>query len=265
MTETTDDAQQYATVEELSFNLFSYLRALPGFQDLKTEFRPEATPGELEQWQDGNEPFVLPADLKGFLQITDGMSLRWKAESLQTEITVGAVDLNCLNRIERMEDVDSLLQRSAAASGAHPQTLLDVDLESHPRPEHVAAFILERNPKVGDVALVYELDGGGAAASPHDDREPTVWFRDKGGGWHYVAASFTCYYRLLVVHLGILGWQYAFTPQGLDPLSVQWMRLYCPERLMLDTQFQNPASPLNGIAGAKHGMTAVAPSSLLMR
>ena len=100
--------------------LLSYLRALPGFQDLKTEFRPEATPGELEQWQDGNEPFVLPADLKGFLQITDGMSLRWKAESLQTEITVGAVDLNCLNRIERMEDVDSLLQRSAAHRGRRP-------------------------------------------------------------------------------------------------------------------------------------------------
>ena len=113
-----EELEQYVTVEELSFNLFTYLRALPGFLDLKTEFRPEATPGEIEQWQDSNEPFQLPKDLAGFLQITDGLAVRWKAESLQTEITVGAFDLNCLNRIERMEDVDSLSPRDSSAPGA---------------------------------------------------------------------------------------------------------------------------------------------------
>ena len=60
------------------------------------------------------EPFQLPKDLAGFLQITDGLAVRWKAESLQTEITVGAFDLNCLNRIERMEDVDSLSPRDSS-------------------------------------------------------------------------------------------------------------------------------------------------------
>ena len=41
---------------------------------------------------------------------------------------------------------------------------------------------------------------------------------------------------------GILGWQYIFTPQGLDALTTQWMRLYCPQRLMLDLQNVQPAS-----------------------
>ena len=267
---------QIETLERLSFHLFSYLRGLPGFQDLKIDTRPEVTPDEAEQWHTANAPFVLPQDLMAFLQISDGLSVRWKAESLQTEIIVGSFDLNCLNRIEHIDEVETLAQQRPSSSSttasesaflvpnpAENKTLLDADLESFPRPEKVAAFILERNLKVGDVALVYELKPDGK--TPYSGRDPTIWFRDKSKSWHYVAANFTCYYRLLVVHLGILGWQYAFTPQGLDPLSVQWMRLYCPERLMLDTQFRNPATSNSNETGTRHGMTSVAPNSLLTR
>jgi hypothetical protein len=38
----------------------------------------------------------------------------------------------------------------------------------------------------------------------------------------------------MVVHLGIIGWQYAYTDIGLDNVTRQWMRLYCPERLAAD-------------------------------
>ena len=38
----------------------------------------------------------------------------------------------------------------------------------------------------------------------------------------------------MVVHLGIVGWQYAYTDIGLDNVTRQWMRLYCPERLAAD-------------------------------
>ena len=68
------------------------------------------------------------------------------------------------------------------------------------------------------------------------------------GEWHYVAPSFSCYYRLLLVHLGILGWQNAYTPGGLSPLTVQWMRLYCPERLMYDAQHK-AQKHVNGAEG----------------
>ena len=33
------------------------------------------------------------------------------------------------------------------------------------------------------------------------------------------------------VHLGVVGWQYCYTGAGCDPITRQWMRLYCPERL----------------------------------
>jgi len=105
---------------------------------------------------------------------------------------------------------------------------------------------------VGQVALVYSLSGtthgrgsgGLSAAASVATAAPVldgVWFCDTDGHWHWLADSFASYYRLMIVHLGILGWQYIFTPQGLDALTMQWMRLYCPQRLMLDLQNVRPA------------------------
>ena len=65
-------------------------------------------------------------------------------------------------------------------------------------------------------------------------RDPEVWFQDKSSRWHFVCATFTQYVRLAVVHFGVLGWQMAFTPEGLSRETQQWMRLVCPERLCVD-------------------------------
>ncbi len=72
------------------------------------------------------------------------------------------------------------------------------------------------------VCLVYRADRRAA---------PEVWFQDLACGWHYLAPSFTCYFRLAVAHLGVRGWQGCYAPCGADPVARQWMRLYCPERL----------------------------------
>ena len=44
-----------------------------------------------------------------------------------------------------------------------------------------------------------------------------VWFLDRAMGWHYLADSFTDYFRLMVMHLGLPHWQYAFTDIGIPP------------------------------------------------
>jgi len=93
---------------------------------------------------------------------------------------------------------------------------------------HVA-FLLERQPKVGDVALVYAIDSNGqpcvssssssSSESPEGGRRgqggasPEVWYRDRAGAWNWVCSSLTAYWRLACVHLGVLGWQNAFAPQ----------------------------------------------------
>jgi hypothetical protein len=52
--------------------------------------------------------------------------------------------------------------------------------------------------------------------------------------WYFVAECFADYYRLLIMHLGLPHWHAVFTDAGLDPVSMQWARFVCPERLGLD-------------------------------
>jgi len=44
-----------------------------------------------------------------------------------------------------------------------------------------------------------------------------IWLLDLSLQWHYLAGDFTQYYRMMISHLGIRGWQYLYTEYGLTP------------------------------------------------
>lgn len=44
-----------------------------------------------------------------------------------------------------------------------------------------------------------------------------IWFLDRALYWHFLTDTFTAYYRLLITHLGLPQWQYAFTSYGISP------------------------------------------------
>ena len=60
---------------------------------------------------------------------------------------------------------------------------------------------------------------------------PQVWFQDLGCTWCFVANSFTDYVKLMLAHLGLPHWQYAFTESGIDPVAKHWFRFLAPDRL----------------------------------
>ena len=67
-----------------------------------------------------------------------------------------------------------------------------------------------------------------------NNAKPQIYFQDLSGDWFFIANSFTDYFRLMVMHLGLPNWQYAFTDVGLDTTSQQWFRFLSPERLAID-------------------------------
>ncbi|CAM9451377.1 unnamed protein product [Ectocarpus sp. 8 AP-2014] len=116
----------------------------------------------------------------------------------------------------------------------------------------IAAFCLDSSCEVGRVALVYGgtpvMGSGGdgdfgerrerpGSSSNSNTREkdssrnktsatqelsnPEVWLQDLSCRWHFLAGGFTSYFRMMVLHLGVLGWQQAFTPVGLSPTTEQ--------------------------------------------
>lgn len=66
--------------------------------------------------------------------------------------------------------------------------------------------------------------------------KPQVWFQDLSWQWYFIAQTFTDYFRLMIMHLGLPRWQYAFTQVGLDPQTLQWFRFLSPERLEIDME-----------------------------
>ena len=129
------------------FQLFTYLEALPGFRGFDHEPNPPITASALAAWHAANEPFKLPADLTCFLETCDGFVLKWRAVSLQAEVIVGHLDVNPCSQISRLPDAPSTLGR------ALDHRLLNDDSHEH---DVCVAFLLARNPKVGDVCLVFE-------------------------------------------------------------------------------------------------------------
>lgn len=44
-----------------------------------------------------------------------------------------------------------------------------------------------------------------------------IWFLDRALYWHFLTDTFTGYYRLMLIHLGLPQWQYALTKYGISP------------------------------------------------
>jgi hypothetical protein len=88
---------------------------------------------------------------------------------------------------------------------------------------------MDQRVKGGKLALIYRGD----PAKP-----PQVWFQDLSCKWFFIANTFTDYFRLMIMHLGLPHWHYAFTSVGLDPLTLQWFRFLLPERLAIDMEYR---------------------------
>ncbi|XP_077792676.1 tubulin polyglutamylase complex subunit 2 isoform X3 [Podarcis muralis] len=92
-------------------------------------------------------------------------------------------------------------------------------------------------PHLDSRSLVFELDpcgGNGKVCLVYKNTKPVVtpdseiWFLDRALYWHFLTKTFTAYYRLLITHLGLPHWQYAFTSYGISPQAKQWFNMYKP-------------------------------------
>lgn len=92
--------------------------------------------------------------------------------------------------------------------------------------EQIGAFEIDSKVKNGRLALIFK----------NADAKPQIWFQDLSCQWFFIANTFTDYFRLMIMHLGIPNWHYAFTQVGLDPQTLQWFRFLSPERLAIDIE-----------------------------
>eukprot|EP01062_Namystynia_karyoxenos_P067677 TRINITY_DN61700_c0_g1_i1.p1 TRINITY_DN61700_c0_g1~~TRINITY_DN61700_c0_g1_i1.p1 ORF type:complete len:295 (+),score=72.97 TRINITY_DN61700_c0_g1_i1:90-887(+) len=206
-----------------------FLEKHPAVTDVQFFHRTGATKAAIGKWEARNHPYQLPEDLKSFLGISDGLLLRWGISLGRTTVpSLGTMYINSLPAITRVKD------EGAETPWAN---------------QGKVCFVLDASPSTyGRVCLCYP-EGSTTA--------PEVWFESLDCTWHFIAHTFTDYFRLLIMHLGLPAWCHTFTDSGLPPVTAEWFAFLSPERYQIDLQRglqrpeakEPPVISLSSIAG----------------
>ncbi|KAK1902290.1 Tubulin polyglutamylase complex subunit 2 [Dissostichus eleginoides] len=242
MEETKESLTFKGVAERLTLGITRILENMPGVVDVRFVEREPAEKRSLLSWEQKNT-CILPEDLRDFYLTTDGFTLTWSVK-LDNE----CVPLGCM-MINSVSSLCPLLQPVSLFSLPNAPSLADLDWEEDgaengrgraPAAPHFDSrsriFELHSCGVNGKVCLVYKNCTTGVVA-----QQSEIWFLDRSLCWHLLTATFTSYYRLMITHLGLPEWQYAFTPYGPSPQAKQWASLYQPLTFSSELNFADPA------------------------
>ena len=221
--------------DEMSLNVTAFLEGHKGVAKLDFAEHGAVTGVDVAMWEQKASGCKLPEDLKALLQISDGLTLRWDAKLHDERLQIGCLHINNLLAMTEISlDLDAdaawfeilmgqgqLMPAQETRAGA-PHDQLE---RWRAIRREIRAFDLDNTCTSGRVALLY-ADG---------PQRPQVWFQDLSGQWFLISRTFTDYFRVLVMHLGLPNWQYAFTEAGLDENAKRWLRFFSSERLDIDS------------------------------
>ncbi|XP_061641305.1 tubulin polyglutamylase complex subunit 2 isoform X3 [Phyllopteryx taeniolatus] len=177
--------------ERLTLGVTRILENMPGVVDVRLVQRESAEKRSLLSWEQKNN-CILPEDLRDFYLTTDGFTLTWNVKLDNECVPLGCMTIRSVGRLQ------PLLQPTQVFSLPNAPSLADLDWE-------------ESSAECGAVA-----------------QQSEIWFLDRSLCWHFLSATFSSYYRLMITHLGLPEWQYSFTPYGPSPQAKQWASLYQP-------------------------------------
>nr|CAB3226581.1 tubulin polyglutamylase complex subunit 2-like [Phallusia mammillata] len=233
-------------MERLTLGLPTTLEKRPGICDVRfSDYSP--TPRHtLVSWEQRNT-CMLPDDLKNFYLTTDGMLLTWKVKIGDNEFPLGRLEINPIADLAKLSTTGSTSSASSSISLADVDYNSDSEDESndqshgHPHFDgRSRIFELDSCNGFGKVCLVYIKATPGMPA-----QNTEIWFLDRALNWSFLAKDFTTYYRLMLVHIGLPQWQYAFTPIGLSPKVKQWFSMYAPIRLKINEDLMESSDSTN--------------------
>ncbi|XP_072353336.1 tubulin polyglutamylase complex subunit 2 isoform X2 [Scyliorhinus torazame] len=175
-------------VDRLTLGVTRILESRPGVTEVRYVEKEPAERHMIVSWEQKN-CCLLPEDLRNFYQMTDGFLMTWSIKFDGNTTQLGTMIINSI----------STLCRLGTSS----------------------IYNLPNAPTLDD--LENDTDDEGVVSSHAE-----IWFLDRALYWHFLSDTFTAYYRLMLVHLGLPQWQYALTKYGISPQAKQWFNMYKP-------------------------------------
>lgn len=207
------DGDYNSILNRITFGVIQILEKKTGVCDVGFTERGPVALAVIEKWEHKNT-CKLATDLKNFYQTTDGLSIAWSVKFNGIISKLGHINICHISALKQLTiptDVGLLYP------GGEP-VLHDQDGRLKPCWRD-KIFEISSNPEYGKTCLVF-ITGG------HDGGE--IWFLDRSLQWHFLASTFTNFFRMLILHLGIPGWQYSFTDTGLSPETENWCNMFIP-------------------------------------
>ncbi|XP_059563168.1 tubulin polyglutamylase complex subunit 2 isoform X1 [Myotis daubentonii] len=211
-------------LEKLTLGVTRILESSPGVTEVTIIEKAPAERHMISSWEQKNN-CVLPEDIKNFYLVTNGFHMTWSVKLDEHTIPLGNMAINSITKLTQ-------LNQSSMYSLPNAPTLADLEddtqeaSENQPEKPHFdsRSVIFELDPCNGNgkVCLVYKK------GKPALAQDTEIWFLDRALYWHFLTDTFTAYYRLLLTHLGLPQWQYAFTSYGISPQAKQWFNMYKP-------------------------------------
>ncbi|XP_047544533.1 tubulin polyglutamylase complex subunit 2 [Vanessa atalanta] len=210
--------------ENITLGITKVLESDSRISNVVVERRPPCDRVALSNWEQRHSA-ALPEDLRNFYASTDGFELSWRYKYSADEIlSVGSIRVNALNDLCLTSALKDLLDFSLTRANSGPRPVLNTKSK---------VFELDNCRNIGKVCLIYT---GGCWS---------IWLATREGSWGWLAHSFTHYFRMALVHLGLPGWQAAFANLPLIPWAEQLFLLLAPHLLEKTENEQNVISTSN--------------------
>ncbi|XP_044513781.1 tubulin polyglutamylase complex subunit 2 [Gracilinanus agilis] len=251
-------------LEKLTLGVARILEASPGVTGVSVVEREPADIGMITAWEQEND-CILPDDLRNFYLMTNGFHMLWNVKLDNYPVPLGSLMINSLMKLNQLHQSSVYLLPNSPSLGDLEEDEDEVFVPNGDDPEkpHFDSrnriFELDSCSGNGKVCLVYKKDKpdafvdrnqpsskersqfaqvynsdklkekcGNLKLSHLSPQDSEIWFLDRALYWHFLSDSFTTYYRLLITHLGLPQWQYAFTSYGISPQAKQWFNMYKP-------------------------------------
>jgi len=220
--------------QNLTFGIASTLKKRPGVIDVDLSDHRGLDGSAVAGWENRN-CCILPTDLKDFYLTTDGLLLTWKvqnSDASKPDLNIGRMEINSLSNLTNIFESTNYNLNKISLADVDYNTEDEERQTDEPKPPHFDSrckcFEIDGCKGYGKVCLVYPQRN---SESKHSTE---IWFLDRSFRWWFITNSFTSYYRIMLMHLGLPYWHYALTSMGVPQKSKKWFNLYAPIRLRLN-------------------------------
>ncbi|XP_015178224.1 PREDICTED: tubulin polyglutamylase complex subunit 2 [Polistes dominula] len=219
--------------ENLTLGVVKILDNLPCVKNVRVDRRNGCERNAIANWEQ-RHGCVLPEDVKNFYASIDGFLLQWNLEIAGEEFPVGRMEIGKLSSLKRYLGVgkDRQQQSVSVTTTTTTTTTSMTSLVSNERgtdnePE-VEIFVGSTENVVPGTSKITTTNPRGsklfeivrcfpttieakvylAYPSKVEQKSPEIWLhQETTDRWYHLADSFTKYFRMMLVHLGLPVWQ----------------------------------------------------------